>query len=271
MCTLTIIPCDVDSGPRSRDGRQAAGVRMACNRDESRLRASALAPQLRRFAERQALMPVDPVSDGTWIAASDAPLAMALMNVYAEPIKSVEQLIESRLRAGASRGTIIPHALAADNVGEALKRARDLELAQFEPFRLVIVGRHQFAQVVWSAGRLDVTPVTPMDRPLFFTSSGLGDAVVANPRRELFDEYFVAGADWPAAQDAFHRHVWPGRELASVWMTRPEARTVSLTVVEMGPQDVRMRYYARPNDDSSADQAEALSAPIATGRGNVTS
>jgi hypothetical protein len=54
-------------------------------------------------------------------------------------------------------------------------------------------------------------------------------------------------------------------------MPRPEARTVSLTVVEMGPRDVRMRYYARPDDGSLADEAEELSLPVAIDEADVTS
>ena len=67
---------------------ESRGVRIVCNRDESRLRPAARPPELRRFGQHQALMPIDPISDGTWIGVSDAPLAAVLMNVYiaqAEP------------------------------------------------------------------------------------------------------------------------------------------------------------------------------------------
>ena len=252
MCTLTIVPCD--------DALQ--GLRIACNRDESRLRPAALVPEVREFGRRRAMLPIDPLGGGTWIAASDAPLALVLMNVYVRPIGSEPIAIGARTTPPISRGTIIPHALAADSVAGALERARELDVAQFEPFRLVIAARRQFAEIVWAAGHLDVRGPAPIERPLFFTSSGLGDDVVAHPRRRLFEECFAAAADWPAAQDAFHRHEWPGREFSSVWMTRPEARTVSLTVVEMGPQEVRMRYYARTSDDSPANEAKELSLPI---------
>jgi len=48
-----------------------------------------------------------------------------------------------------------------------------------------------------------------------------------------------------------------------VWMTRPEARTVSLTVVELDAQDVRMSYFARDDESSAALEAEQSSLPIA--------
>ena len=93
--------------------------------------------------------------------------------------------------------------------------------------------------------------------------------MVDSPRRRLFDQVFCADVDRAAAQDAFHRHVWPGKEYASVWMTRPEARTVSLTTVELGPQDVRMNYYARETDASNALHAEELSLPISKPRADA--
>jgi hypothetical protein len=115
---------------------------------------------------------------------------------------------------------------------------------------------------VWAEGQLEITQPGPLGSPRLFTSSGLGDEVVAGPRRKLFEELFLPEADWPAVQDVFHRHVWPGREFASVWMTRPEARTVSLTVVEMSPAATRMAYFPRHDDASDARQAHELQLPI---------
>jgi hypothetical protein len=64
VCTLTIVPL---GGGRTR---------LAFNRDEQRTRPAALPPQTRRYGGRTAVLPVDPVSDGTWIALSDVGLVM---------------------------------------------------------------------------------------------------------------------------------------------------------------------------------------------------
>jgi hypothetical protein len=164
----------------------------------------------------------------------------------------------ARLRPPTSRGTIIPSALAASSFAEALARVQDLDFDQFEPFRLVIADLEHVAEVVWAEGRFAITQPAPLGGPRLFTSSGLGDEVVAGPRRKLFEELFAADTDWPAAQDVFHRHVWPGREFASVWMTRPEARTVSLTVVEMHASATRMTDFPRHDDTSDAREAHEL-------------
>ncbi len=245
MCTLSIVPWQ-PGGP------QSVGVRIVCSRDESVLRPPARPPEMRRAGERQILMPVDPVSDGTWIAVSDAPLAGILMNVYVAQSEPRDIILPDD-RQPVSRGTIVPRMLAAGNMAAALVLADKLEVAQFEPFRLILVDDITYAEVVWSAGQFSVSKPEPVAQPVFFTSSGLGDDVVANPRRKLFEELFAPGQDWPSAQDDFHRHVWPDRQFASVWMTRPEARTQSITWLEIGPQRVEMRYGARQGASNDLD------------------
>lgn len=235
MCTLTVI----STGPPGN-----RRVRIQCNRDESRLRPGARPPEQRTYGNRRALMPVDPLSEGTWIGVSDAGVAAVLMNVYiAQAEKEIEIL--PRSRPLVSRGTIIPHVLAASDLADAIDRFRKLNVRDFEPFRLLLADRTHWLEIVWAAEQLAIDPLRPLAEPLFFTSSGLGDDIVAKPRRQLFDEMFSAGGDLSAAQDAFHRHVWPGREFASVWMTRPEARTQSITWCELTPREVTMRYAAR--------------------------
>jgi membrane protein DedA with SNARE-associated domain len=80
--------------------------------------------------------------------------------------------------------------------------------------------------------------------PVLFTSSGLGDHLVEGVRRELFDELLAGpSGTWQAAQDAFHRHTWPGREHLSVNMTRATARTVSFTVIDVTPAGALITYH----------------------------
>jgi hypothetical protein len=239
MCTLTVIQTG-SAGDRR--------VRIECNRDESRLRPPARPPEMRTCGERQVLMPVDPVSNGTWIGLSDAGLAAVLMNVYIAQAEAVVEILP-RQQPPVSRGTIIPHVLAADGLADAIARFELLSPQDFEPFRLILIDRSRWVGIVWAAEQLAIGSPKPLDAPLFFTSSGLGDEIVANPRRELFAAMLRTGADLPAAQDAFHRHVWPGREFASVWMTRAEARTQSITWCELDARGSAMRYGARDAGD----------------------
>lgn len=224
MCTVTIIPIE-------------HGIRLACNRDEARTRPSALPPRVVACGTRQALMPIDPVGGGTWIAVNDAGLIITLLNFYAEPHRRDEA------PPRRSRGTIIPTLAESASLADALARTEPFAWDDFAPFRLVLADRCSYAQLWFDGRSCQRMAVTPRPGALLFTSSGLGDAIVEAPRRALFDEFIVPGADWRTQQDAYHRHSWPERRHLSVCMSRPEARTVSYTIVELEETVARMTYH----------------------------
>jgi hypothetical protein len=230
VCTLTIVPLPDRS------------VRLAFNRDERPTRPAGRPPEKRQFGTRAALMPTDPASGGTWLAVNDAGLALAVLNVTSE-----ERWRGDPLR---SRGEIIPALLAADSPSAALAAAgRDLDYRAFAPFRLVLVGHGVVADVRWDGREPMVLSRLVGGTPVLFTSSGLGDHLVEGVRRELFDDVFAGPADgWAAAQDAFHRHRWPGREHLSVNMTRDTARTVSFAAIELDPEFATLTYHPAPPD-----------------------
>jgi hypothetical protein len=252
MCTLTIIP--------------TTGIRAVCNRDESRLRPAAVGPQVRSLGSRLAVMPIDPVGGGTWIGASDAGLAAVLMNVYGEEthgkVLAIKPFPSASAKLSVSRGTIIPQALRALTLDEAVAIVRSLDHTAFEPFRLVVADRSAWAECLWTRSEFSAGSARPIEGPLFFTSSGLGDEVVAGPRRRLFDEMFATSDNLPRQQDAFHRHAWPDNRPASVWMTREQAMTVSRTEVELTADHVTMSYHARVGDTVQLVDAEPISLAV---------
>jgi hypothetical protein len=75
------------------------------------------------------------------------------------------------------------------------------------------------------------------------TSCGLGDHLVQTPRRELFEAFVRSGAMTAQVQDAFQQHRWSDRPHVSVRMNRGDARTVSYTVIELGPAAARVWYH----------------------------
>jgi uncharacterized protein with NRDE domain len=226
------------------------GLRLACNRDESRARPPALPPEVRLAEGRQIIMPIDPVSDGTWIGASDAGLVAALLNAYPEGFAA------SALAPGqnppTSRGTIIPVLLGSTSLDELVERAAAIDTSRFAPFRLVLADSHEVAEMAWTASSVELRSRDLLTAPMMFTSSGLGDELVDRPRRELFRTWFHEPVEWPAEQNAFHRHQWSDAPGVSVCMSRAEARTVSYTVVETGPRSVTLSYYPLPPNQPSA-------------------
>ena len=222
MCTVTIVPVE-------------DGFRLACNRDERRSRPEAVPPRVRSPQEKSAIFPVDPASGGTWVGVNHAGLAATLLNRTA-------RAVEPGRRAACSRGLIVPRLLAHEWIGHALDAAEAIDASSFEPFRLVLI--HGFTVgLVASDGHRLATTISRMRVPLLFTSSSLGDALVEEPRRRLFEQLVVEdkGA-WLRAQFRFHRHQWPARTDISVSMERSDARTVSRTVIDVGSQAIELGY-----------------------------
>jgi hypothetical protein len=218
MCTVTIV-------------RVGDLLRLACNRDESRRRPEAHPPFILRVDGRLVLMPQDPQGRGTWIAANSAGLVFALLNVHAP----------SNVSPAASRGLIVPMFAGCDSLDEVLWRLDDVPANTFAPCRLLTADDDDVVEIWLGSGPRRIAAHS-IDRPMLFTSSSLGDALVDGPRRLLFEQMLgPAGpsADW---QDAFHAHRWRDRPAVSVHMSRPDAGTVSTTIVEATPREVRMIY-----------------------------
>ena len=227
MCTVSLIGL--------RDG-----FRLACNRDELRSRPTGQRPVTKPFGNRQAVFPLDPQSNGTWVAVNDAGLTFALLN--ANPPRRLDLSDEPDRH---SRGLIIPSLLHCFDADEAYELAAEIDPRRFPLFRLVICDG-----VFWADIRSDGWDVTPSIQrfngsPLMFTSSGLGDHVVERPRRELFDR-MVRPDPCPGTQDAFHSHEWPDQPQLSVTMTRDDARTVSRTVIEVRGGAAQLKYTPVP-------------------------
>lgn len=222
MCTVTIVPHE-------------EGVSIGCNRDERLDRPLALPPAERRLGGRRALFPVDPHGGGTWIGANDAGLVLVLLNRRSLG----DRRALSHLRR--SRGTIVARALTASSARSAVARTARLPLRWFDPYTLIAVQGREVVAIASNGWRRTIS-VRTLDRPLLYTSSSLGDAVVAAPRRRLFRELLRRSSSSLFAQRAFHRHCWPDRPHVSVLMRRPDAATVSRTWIDLAPRRIVMRY-----------------------------
>ena len=238
MCTVTIIPL-------------SGTVRLACNRDELRSRPAARSPVVREFGARKAIMPIDPVADGTWIAVNDSGIAATLLNLNLHP-NAADREGPQKL----SRGVLIPRLMACEALDDAERMSTTTDARQHSPFRLVLVDDKDISEF-WSDGHsLRYERKALGNQPHLFTSSGLGDALVERPRRELFEQMFAPGGNWVLQQDAFHRHAWSDRRHLSVCMARDDARTVSHTVIEIQPERIAVTYVP-----DAPDRARSL-API---------
>jgi Transport and Golgi organisation 2 len=237
MCTVSVLPSLVESAPRQYDDLR---LRVVCNRDERRTRAPALPPIRLGVGATSAVMPIDPDGGGTWIAASSAGVVFVLLNV---------NIAAGFVQGRRSRGTVIPALLGSASVADALAATKGLPLADYAPFRLLVLDRERWAEYV-NLGPSAMAHPRTYDTAFMRTSSSLGDALVAGPRRALFAR-MTERRPTPATQDAFHVHQWPSRLALSVLMDRPDARTVSQTWIEVRERSIRMRYQPRDGETST--------------------
>jgi hypothetical protein len=236
MCTVTAVPWVRLSSPAWT--ADPLLLRVECSRDELRTRAEALPPVVQTLEGRRVVMPLDPESGGSWIAANENGLVFSLLNVNQTNAPA----------AGLSRGGVVPRLAAAASASDALARMLAMEAGRYRPFRLLILDASQLVECWIEGGRLRYRRAYLQDA-VMRTSSSLGDAVVEGPRRTLFRRFFRAASRPAAAQDAFHEHQWPGREDVSVRMERGDALTVSRTIVEVSSRFATMIY--RPSRDGT--------------------
>lgn len=218
MCTVTVVP--------SPDG---SALRVLMNRDERRLRPVAHPPTLHQTDSGRAVWSMDPVSGGTWMAATDKGLTLAVVNIDGQ----------RRSPGLLSRGAIIPLFAGARALDDVLDEWARLDASSFAPFRLLAIARD--AMVVCTA-RQRTPEVAPVTGPRVFASSSLGDAQVEPLRGELLTRMLRMEADHWSAQTRFHRHAWPDRRHLSVMMTRVDACTVSQTEVIVTAHSVSLAY-----------------------------
>jgi len=214
------------------------------SRDEHRRRLPGIPPRPVVRESRRVLMPRDADRGGTWIAVNEGGVVLALLNVNSSP------LCASGLVPGSfeSRGVVVDRLAGSTSAAGAIERIGMLvDQRRFRPFRLLAFDRQGiWSEAVWTGERMYRTRGR-LTGPAMRTSSGLGDEAVVGPRRTLFRELVgSAPSSFAAAQDAFHRHQWPGREHLSVLMSRADARTVSITTVEVDARGVRM-FYETPS------------------------
>jgi hypothetical protein len=110
----------------------------------------------------------------------------------------------------------------------------------FAPFRIVMIHGRRVRTI--SSVDLRHSTEALLARPIMFTTSSLGDELVDQPRRQLFEGLVRRRNDWLGGQDAFHRHQWRSRTDVSVRMRRDDAATVSRTTIQVDHYAIEMSY-----------------------------
>ncbi len=240
MCTLTIMRTrgTPTAAPASSPG--ALVMRIVMNRDEQRLRPPGIGPRVLQCGDRSAVMPIDPVSGGSWVGCNDHAIVVALLNATSTPPRPGAPVATGT--PTRSRGVIVPMLLAAANLHEALDIATSLEPQEFPAFRVLIAVATRCVVLHADGRSISVHRTSDLSRPMMLTSSGLGDELVQAPRGREFERAFAAAMSPNtatslhanlAAQDAFHMLTDPHNPELAVCMARADARTVSVTTLDV--------------------------------------
>ncbi len=245
--------------------REGGRLIVVMNRDERRDRAPARAP--RRWPGRPDgagafRAPVDGEAGGTWIAVRDSGLVLALLNHHPSG-----RLEGGRLRRGSpgvsaagaarvSRGHLVATLAAERRIPDAA-RLRAAGLASFAPFRLLVAGPATPPRVfTWNGASLTARRLDP--RRGFLTSSSWNARAVVASRQARF-RAFVRRHPRPTRGDLLAFHAGADDPRGTAWairMARPDACTVSTTLVDAGAAGVTMRY--RPLREPPAGASRAL-------------
>jgi hypothetical protein len=240
--------------------RGSGGLIVVMNRDERRDRAPARRP--RRWpgagvAGRGGFTaPVDGEAGGSWIAARDSGVVLALLN-HQPGSRSRHGAGGGMHRPGGSRGGprvplprvsrgLLLTTLAAESRVPDAARLRSAGLASFAPFRLFVAGPSTPPRVfTWNGATLASRRLDP--RRGFLTSSSWNPRAVIAARQATF-RAFARRHRQPTRADLLALHASADHPRGTPWaicMSREDACTVSTTVVDVGPGGVSMRYRAR--------------------------
>ncbi len=240
MCTVTFLPTDASVG----------GYLLTTNRDESPSRRPASPPESTLIGGRAVLLPRDAEAGGTWIAVDDAGRAVCLLNGD-RPRPSAG----TDASAPPSRGLLVldlmedPRpAIVADRLRERIGR----DALPYRAFKLLVIdptggpGEPAALHMDWDTVEWSQHSV---EGPGLLVSSTFRREDVNAHRARAWDALLEQlPADHAARRErmvGFHGEHGPqGADAFGVCVHREDARTVSSTMVEVGPGEVAMHYRA---------------------------
>ena len=212
----------------SWEQKGAEGFAVYFNRDEQKSRPVARPPEVKRAINGvRYLAPTDPTSGGTWLAASERGLVLALLNRWHEGVT---------IESPKSRGVLIPKLIGLDDQRGVLNAVKALNLSKTPPFTLVVLGPDCSGQRCdWDGVRLLIREAKA---PI--TSSSYEFENVRDARLRAFE----------TATDLEDFHASEGEEPTafSVRMRRADAQTWSRSVIEIEAERVRFSYWAEAED-----------------------
>ncbi|HEU5153712.1 MAG TPA: NRDE family protein [Gemmatimonadales bacterium] len=223
MCTLSWLPVH-------------GGYGLFFNRDESRLRGPEVPAGVHRWDSVALVAPLDSDQGGTWIAANEFGVTVAVLNRYGpEMVRTVAQ---------TSRGQLVRSLATSPSPELVRRRLRSSMLSEYQPFTIATTAPDSPVYLLaWDGQSLDDRSV---ELPgLVAISSGFSPEAEA-ARRAALSQIQAGGALTTEVLEAFHRSHLPVRGPLSPCMHRPEAETRSFCRVDVTHDAVEIRHVLGP-------------------------
>ncbi len=224
MCTLTLVT-------------QKDGYLLAMNRDEKIVRSAGTIPEAHEFDGTRVLYPGDG-SGGTWIAANEHGIALALLN-WNDPAPSLAATSQPQ-----SRGQLIPALADSRSMAELLAAMNVLDLDHILPFRMVGVfpAERAVQEWRWNSKSLNVATHTWESRHWF--SSSLSDEEALGLRgatcHTSWNEPDAGSSAWLRRLHASHTD---GSGAFSICVHRDDVRTLSYTEICCTSSTIEVEHF----------------------------
>ncbi len=218
------------------------------NRDESRDRPIGLPPEVHSIGDSRFVCPRDPVGGGTWLLVNEHGMSLGLLNYY-------EAQMDYQPSEPKSRG-MLPIAFAnCQTLVDIESAILDADFAPYPPFHLLAVSAEAEASLItWNGKTKSIHHPEVKDLPI--STSSFETKEVINSRKELFEQEVLPQIEQDEVLENFHSHKKPAPDSHAVLMTRSNAKTVSITQINVDGKQATMSYRTRPDD------SEYLESPI---------
>ena len=220
MCSVSFLP-------------HTDGFVLAMNRDESRLRLSALPPEVLLRDELTMLYPRE-LNGGTWVGINSAGMAFALINWYSQPGCDHPNAV--------SRGEVVRTLLASRRSTAAASLLTGLPLSRMNPFRLMVISFKQRSLSEWQSRGGNLKRLELPWRRHHWFSSGLDEAKANEIRRRRCER--AHGCLDSKTLRKLHRSHSPKTGPFSWCMHQNDACTVSYTEIDVRGSIASTYYIA---------------------------
>ncbi|MBC2605702.1 NRDE family protein [Pelagicoccus albus] len=226
------------------------GLRLFFNRDEQRTRSAAVPPRFFESEGVRYVAPIDPDGGGTWISVNEFGQVAYLLNNYSKTTEG------ERFK---SRGELPIKLAACSQRSEALGIICSLKLTDYRPFFLGLANRESLEIFGWDGCNLE--SIHP-DLPVITTSSFRSDEV-QKYRKDRY-RYWMgsAGGNSTEKQRRFHFETSDSDSAFGPMMYRPDARTQSVTWLDVSSESVVLSYQEILEEKSKLEEPIVLNCKI---------